>query len=73
MTIVTAQQFGKLIRLARRQNGLTQAQLAATSGLGVRFVRELEHGKPTCQLEKALKVARMLGITLNAELARYEE
>lgn len=68
MRMTTAKDFGKLIRDARRKAKLTQAQLAAASGTGERFVRELEKGKATCQLEKALLVAQMLGIKFNAQL-----
>jgi len=68
MAILTAKDFGKLIKTARKKSKLTQADLAAASGLGNRFVRELEKGKPTCQLDKALMVARMLGIKLEATL-----
>ncbi len=60
--------FGKLIRQTRKKFKLTQADLAAASGIGERFVRELEKGKPSCQLEKALLVAQMLGIKLEATL-----
>ncbi len=60
-----AQEFGKLIKRARKAAGLTQSELAAASGIGERFVRELEKGKPSCQLEKALLVAHMLGIKFN--------
>jgi y4mF family transcriptional regulator len=66
MRILTAKEFGKLIQTTRKQSGLTQAELAAASGLGERFVRELEKGKPSCQLEKALLVASMLGIKFEA-------
>ncbi len=45
---------------------MTQIELAAASGVGERFIRELENGKPTCQLDKALRIARMLGIRLEA-------
>ena len=38
-------QLGQMIRSARKSQGLTQEQLAATCGIGVRFLRELEHGK----------------------------
>ena len=54
----------QLIRRTRRSQQLTQAQLAATRQVGVRFIIELEQGKPTCELNKALKVARKLGIKL---------
>lgn len=73
MRIITAQDFGKLIRSSRRRAKLTQAQLAAASGIGERFVRELEKGKATCQLEKALFIAQMLGIKFYAEPAGIDE
>lgn len=66
--ISTAKDFGNLIRNSRKKAKLTQAELAAASGIGERFVRELEKGKPSCQLEKALLVASMLGIKLEAIL-----
>jgi HTH-type transcriptional regulator/antitoxin HipB len=73
MIIHTAADFGKLIRETRRQHKLTQAELAAASGIGIRYVRELESGKPTCQLEKALLVARMLGIKIEAILPTSQQ
>jgi y4mF family transcriptional regulator len=67
MRIITTKDFGELIRDTRRKAKLTQAQLAAASGTGQRFVRELENGKATCQLGKALFVAQMLGIKFEAQ------
>ncbi len=72
MTITAAQDFGLLIKITRKKSKLTQADLAAASGLGVRFVRELEKGKPSCQLDKALRVAQMLGIKLEAILPKMD-
>lgn len=66
--ISSTEDFGDLIRNTRKKTHLTQAQLAAASGVGERFVRELEKGKPSCQLEKALLVASMLGIKFEAVL-----
>ena len=68
MQIKNASDLGKMILQARKNAKLTQEQLAAACSLGERFIRELEKGKPTCQLEKALMVALMVGITINAEL-----
>lgn len=68
MAIKTAKDFGELIKTARKNGKLTQSDLAAASGIGERFIRELEKGKPSCQLEKALLVARMVGIKINAIL-----
>lgn len=44
--------------------GVTQKDLAMTSGTGLRFIIELEQGKPTCQLGKALTVLQTLGIKI---------
>jgi len=66
MRIINAIDFGKLIRDTRKKANLTQSALAAASGVGERFIRELEKGKPSCQLEKALLIAQMLGIKLEA-------
>lgn len=66
MRIQDAKAFGKLIKEVRKTSNLTQKDLAAASGTGVRFIGELESGKPSCELEKALLVALMLGIKLEA-------
>ena len=62
--IMTARDFGQCIKATRKKSKITQTDLAAASGVGERFIRELEKGKPSCQLDKALRVARMLGIRL---------
>ena len=60
----TPQQLGASIRRRRQALGLTQEELALTVDVGPRFIVELEAGKPTCQLGKALAVARAVGIRL---------
>ena len=60
----TAQQIGELVKKTRKSMGVTQKRLALTSGTGLRFIIELERGKPTCQLEKALTVLHTLGIKM---------
>lgn len=64
MQIGSSEDFGKMIRQTRKLLGLTQPDVAGASGVGVRFIVELEHGKPTCELDKALHVARILGLTI---------
>lgn len=61
----TTQDIGNLIKRTRKTLKLTQKDLALTSGTGLRFIIELEKGKPTCQLEKALTVLNTLGIKLD--------
>jgi len=57
-------ELGMYIRQERKQQGLTQEQLAAHCGTGIRFIRELEQGKETCQIGKVLHVIKMLGINI---------
>jgi y4mF family transcriptional regulator len=66
--ITNTEEFGQLVKSTRKKSQLTQKSLAAAAGLGVRFVRELERGKSSCQFEKALLVANMLGIKFEATL-----
>lgn len=73
MRIITATDFGRLIQTTRKKAKLTQRQLAAASGVGDRFVRELEKGKSTCQLGKALLIVQMLGICFEAKFSLFDE
>ena len=56
------QSFGALLKSRRLAVGMTQTELALFLGTGVRFVVELEAGKATCQLGKALNAAEALGV-----------
>lgn len=64
-TILDSKSFGLLIRTERKAQKLTQEQLAGLTGVGVRFVRELEAGKESCQIGRALQVAASLGLTIS--------
>lgn len=63
-SIQTTEQLGDALRAARKQLGLTQPQLALAAGVGVRFIVDLEAGKPTSRLENVLRVIDALGGTL---------
>lgn len=65
MIIKNAEEFGKAVRAYRKKQGLTQIRLSAMSGVGPRFIGELERGKPTIELDKALYVAWMLDMNLS--------
>jgi y4mF family transcriptional regulator len=60
----TTQAIGQIIRETRKRLGVTQKDLALTSGTGLRFVIDLEKGKETCQIGKVLTVLQTLGIKL---------
>jgi y4mF family transcriptional regulator len=57
-----AHRFGLLLRSRRKALNLTQDQLALATGVGRRFLIDLEAGKTTCQLGLCLVVAEALGI-----------
>ena len=60
----TTQVIGQIIRENRKRLGVTQKDLALTSGTGLRFVIDLEKGKETCQIGKVLTVLQTLGIQI---------
>jgi HTH-type transcriptional regulator/antitoxin HipB len=62
--LTTPEQIGTAVKVARKQLRVTQKDLALTSGTGLRFIIELEKGKPTCQIGKVLTVLQTLGIKL---------
>lgn len=65
---MTPAEIGRIVRAARRAQGLRQDQLAGAAGVGVRFLSELERGKPTVRLEKMIAVLDTLGCSLRVEM-----
>lgn len=65
---MTPAEIGRIVRAARRAQGLRQDQLAGAAGVGIRFLSELERGKPTVRLEKVITVLDALGCTLRVEM-----
>ena len=53
--------IGEYIKQKRKEIGLTQEEFAMRSGLGLRFVRELEQGKETVRLDKVNQALSMFG------------
>lgn len=65
MTKVTSTaEIGRLVRERRRQAGLTLKDAAGMAGVGVRFLSELERGKPTLQIGLAIEVLHLFGLDL---------
>lgn len=50
----------------RKQYGLTQVELSEKSGVGLRFVRELEQGKQTLRLDKVNLILNLFGSEVGA-------
>jgi transcriptional regulator with XRE-family HTH domain len=65
--IATPDELGSAIREARRVRGLRLEDAAAGAGVGVRFLSELERGKPTSRLGETLRVVSSLGLRVAIE------
>ena len=63
--VMAASDLGAAVREVRRQEGLTQRELALSVGTGERFIVDLENGKETVRLGKALAVAAALNIKID--------
>ena len=53
--------LSKYVKSARKENNLTQVELSEKSGVGLRFVRELEQGKQTLRLDKVNQILNLFG------------
>ena len=60
--VTDAKEFGKMIRKRRKELGYTQAYLSEFSGFSVSFISDLENGKSTTEIGKALYLANILGL-----------
>jgi len=63
--IQTASELGKLIRDFRKQKKLTLERVSGMTNLSMRFISELERGKPTAELGKALELVYKLGLEVH--------
>ena len=54
--------IAEFIKTKRKEAGLTQEEFAIRSGLGLRFVRELEQGKETVRMDKVNQALAMFGM-----------
>ena len=65
MNIENTEQLGEAIRKQRKHLGVTQKELAMVCGTGLRFIVDLEKGKPTCQVGKIFQVLQALGLSVD--------
>ncbi|NRR31912.1 helix-turn-helix transcriptional regulator [Oxalobacteraceae bacterium] len=64
-TLSTTTRLGQLVRTVRKEQGLTQLDVAGLAGLSNRFVIDLERGKETLQMQKVLDVLSLLGLEVS--------
>lgn len=65
MTITDAKSFGKALRDRRKVLGYTQQYISDFTGFSISFISDLERGKETAELGKAIYLANMLGLDVN--------
>ena len=65
MKITSTMEFGRTIRNKRKKLGYTQAQLSEYTGFSTSFISDLENGKETAELGKALFLLQLLGLDLS--------
>lgn len=68
MKIFDAADFGKAVKERRKELGYTQKYLSDFTGYSTSFISELENGKPTIELERALRLANLLGLDVLMEV-----
>jgi y4mF family transcriptional regulator len=56
--------LARFVKERRRAVKLTQPELAAKAGVGLRFIRELEQGKPSLRLDKVNQVLALFGFEM---------
>jgi y4mF family transcriptional regulator len=59
-------ELNQFVKDKRKSLGLTQEELSFKAGVGLRFIRELERGKPTLQMDKVNQVLKLFGFELGA-------
>jgi len=64
-TVTDPSALGRRVRETRRALRLTQPDLALSAGVGVRFLVDIEKGKPTAQIGKIMQVLAALGIEMH--------
>lgn len=61
-SVTSMAEIADIVKATRKQQRLTQADLATKARTGVRFIVDLESGKATCQIGKVLQVLTTLGL-----------
>lgn len=66
-------EIGAQIKELRKKLGLTQVEFAKRTGVGLRFIRELEGGKPTVRMDKLNQVLEFLGYHIELRKNKYDD
>ena len=64
MVVNNAADFGKALKKRRKELGYTQRYISEFTGFSISFISDLENGKKTAELGKAIYLANMLGLDI---------
>ncbi|HKB87347.1 MAG TPA: helix-turn-helix transcriptional regulator [Ignavibacteriaceae bacterium] len=64
--------LASIVKEKRKKLGFTQEELAKRAGVGLRFIRDLEQGKDSLQLNKVDQVLNLFGLEMNPVRKNYE-
>lgn len=61
-------ELGRALRAVRRSSGVRIDDMAATAGVSKQFASDVEHGKPTVQFDRVIKLLREMGISVSIDI-----
>jgi transcriptional regulator with XRE-family HTH domain len=64
MVISDSKMFGEALKKRRKELGYTQRYISEFTGFSISFISDLENGKSTAELGKAIYLANMLGLDI---------
>lgn len=70
MKINNSKKFGEFVKVHRKKLGYTQKQICEVSGISASYISDLENGKATIELGKAILLANLLGIDVELNVRR---
>jgi transcriptional regulator with XRE-family HTH domain len=65
MVINSSSDFGQALKRRRKELGYTQRYISEFTGFSISFISDLENGKKTAELGKAIYLANMLGLDIS--------
>ena len=65
-------EIAEMVRNERKRQGATQVELSQMTNVGVRFLRDVEDGKPSVHFDKLMRILTVLGISLDIRNRRGE-
>ena len=57
--------IARIVRRERKRQGATQVELSQVANVGIRFLRDVEDGKPSVHFDKLMRILSVLGITVD--------